>query len=114
MTSFDPGLQPERTALAWRRTALSICLGSLVAMRVLPAAMTDAAWLLAGIAGLLLGALLWTAAARRSARTIRILLREGDRAPLPGGGLLGGLAGFVLAVGVGAVAVVLAHHGLAW
>ena len=31
-----PGLQPERTALAWRRTALSVTVGSLVGLRVLP------------------------------------------------------------------------------
>ncbi|WP_343991545.1 DUF202 domain-containing protein [Terrabacter terrae] len=32
----DVGMQAERTSLAWRRTALSVTVGSLVGLRVLP------------------------------------------------------------------------------
>ncbi|CAN7346705.1 DUF202 domain-containing protein [Acidovorax sp. LjRoot118] len=32
-TARDPGLQPERTSLAWTRTALAVLLNALVALR---------------------------------------------------------------------------------
>lgn len=62
-----PGLQPERTLLAWRRTALSLGLAGVVAARLTldsygPAAVT------LGVAGLLLAAAAYLAAARRYRR----------------------------------------------
>ena len=48
---YDPGLQPERTELAWRRTALSIAVGSVVAMRLLPTALGSEWGILPGITG---------------------------------------------------------------
>lgn len=32
----DPGLQPERTAMAWSRTALACCVASAITLRWLP------------------------------------------------------------------------------
>lgn len=81
---FDPGLQLERTVLAWRRTALSLVLGSLVSLRILPPALGP--WsLVPGFAGLALSVLLWMSATRRSART-SVALYAGK--PLPDGRLV--------------------------
>jgi uncharacterized membrane protein YidH (DUF202 family) len=82
---FDPGLQPERTELAWRRTTISLTVGALIALRLLPAVLGT--WAIsAGLAGLTLAALLWVLA-RRRARQTRVALLHNDQ-PLPGGGLL--------------------------
>ena len=53
---FDPGLQPERTQLAWRRTALSVAVGSIVAMRILPAVLGDVIWVVPGVIGVVCAA----------------------------------------------------------
>lgn len=42
-----PGLAEERTAFAWRRTALSVAVGSLLCLRVLPPQLGPAGWALA-------------------------------------------------------------------
>lgn len=76
---FDPGLQPERTALAWRRTTLSLMLGSLVALRLLPPALGT--WSFAvGFLGLAATGYLWRQAALRAAAT-NDSLHAGDHLP---------------------------------
>jgi lysylphosphatidylglycerol synthetase-like protein (DUF2156 family) len=81
---FDPGLQPERTALAWRRTALTLAVGAVVSFRLLPPVL--GLWSVAvGVAGLLLSTATWILAGRRARRVQGALLRSSG--PLPGGGL---------------------------
>ena len=80
---FDPGLQPERTELAWRRTALTLAVGAVVSFRLLPPVL--GLWSVGvGVAGLLLSAATWISAARRCRRIQHALASSG---PLPGGGL---------------------------
>lgn len=88
---FDPGLQPERTALAWRRTILAFLIGSATSLRLLPPVL--GAWSLAiGVAGLLATVGLWALSAARARRMEQALLAP---IALPsGGGLLALTAGF--------------------
>lgn len=83
---FDPGLQPERTALAWRRTALALMVGPLVGVRLLAPAHEGLA-VLAGILGTLGALAILVGARARDRRVIAALTVEGA-APLPGAGLL--------------------------
>ncbi|WP_375386780.1 DUF202 domain-containing protein [uncultured Amnibacterium sp.] len=54
----DPGLQRERTELAWRRTLLAFAIGALISMRVLSG--TFGGWaVLVGVGGLMITAALW-------------------------------------------------------
>ncbi|QKJ20450.1 DUF202 domain-containing protein [Microbacterium hominis] len=107
MVLFDPGLQPERTELAWRRTALSFAVGSLVAMRLLPDVLGSAWWALPGLAGLVASGWVWDAARRRATRVNRALVGGGD-GPAPGGrpSLPDGTVPFALALIVTAAALV--------
>jgi putative membrane protein len=82
---FGPGLQPERTALAWQRTALALVAGSTLSLRALPPVFGG--WSLAiGIVGLIVSAALWFAGRARARRALRAL--RTDRGPVPGGLLL--------------------------
>jgi uncharacterized membrane protein YidH (DUF202 family) len=58
---FDPGLQHERTALAWERTAISGMLGGVLLARY-AAAEIHLAWAAFGLAAVALGAalLVWS------------------------------------------------------
>jgi putative membrane protein len=81
---FDPGLQPERTELAWRRTTLALAVGAVVALRILPPVL--GVWSLpAALAGFLFAASIWILAGRRGRKTGEALLQE---MPLPHGGAL--------------------------
>jgi uncharacterized membrane protein YidH (DUF202 family) len=81
---FDSGLQPERTALAWRRTALTLAVGSILSFRLL-APVIDVWSIPVGVAGLLLSATTWMLAGRRARRVQAALMSPAE--PLPGGGL---------------------------
>jgi uncharacterized membrane protein YidH (DUF202 family) len=105
VTPFDPGLQPERTALAWRRTALSVAVGSLAAGRLLEPLLGGVGWVLAA-AGIALGFGMVLAARRRAAAVDRALAATGDLRAGPGASLLAAAA--VVAVLVGVVGVVVA------
>jgi putative membrane protein len=105
VTPFDPGLQPERTALAWRRTALSLAIGSLAAGRLLEPALGGVSWLLA-VAGAALGLGLLFAAGRRRALIDRVLRTDRGLAAGPGAGLLAAAAVVGVVVGVAALVVV--------
>ena len=78
---FDPGLQPERTDLAWRRTVLALVVGALISLRLLPPVLGS--WSLAvGLVGLLLTGVTWILARRRSQLIQAALLTAPE--PLPG------------------------------
>lgn len=105
---YDPGLQPERTELAWRRTALAIAIGSLLSLRVFPLVLPPAfgAWgVVPGVVGVGTACLLWVAARRRQRRATAVLT-ERARGPLPGGGLLLVLTVFGTGFGIVALALV--------
>jgi hypothetical protein len=130
---WDPGLQPERTALAWRRTGLALTVGSLIGLRVLPPLLGPAAFVLAGL-GVVASLAVLAAAHRRYRRVHRLLLAARDdghtradvgsdsgpsdgvdagstsspaRVPTTGGALPAATAALALAAGLGALVVAL-------
>ncbi|SCX54279.1 protein of unknown function [Klenkia marina] len=106
----DAGLQPERTVLAWRRTALAMTVAAATAGRLAAPVLGTAALVLAA-AGVALAVLVAVVAGRRY-RAVRESLRtRGDltgvaRPALP----LAALAGSGVVVGVLALVVVVGQH----
>jgi uncharacterized membrane protein YidH (DUF202 family) len=97
---FDPGLQPERTLLAWRRTALALGVGSAVGARLaLP--VLGAGAVVLGLLGALTALAAYVAASRRYRRAHRALT---GGAGLPTGGApLALTAATAAALGIGAL-----------
>ncbi|WP_432506092.1 DUF202 domain-containing protein [Kineococcus arenarius] len=108
-TVFDTGLQVERTALAWRRTALALVVVSLGAARLLPQQLGAGAVVL-GVVGAVAGASVHVLATRRARRTTARLLAAGDLDhPASSAHLQALTAGACLLLGLGAAALVLVH-----
>jgi uncharacterized membrane protein YidH (DUF202 family) len=96
---WDLGLQPERTELAWRRTALSLAVVSLVAARLLPAVLDSWLWAVPGVIGVVTSGVIWWVARRRYRSTVDALHRYAvDQ--LPDGRLLLLIATLVTLLGL--------------
>jgi hypothetical protein len=102
---FDPGLQPERTALAWRRTGLAVAVGAVAGARVL-APVLGAASVAVAVLGLALAALFFLGSTRRARRAQSALLRDGHLAAGPGGRLIAVVCVACASFGVAALVVV--------
>lgn len=100
---FDPGLQNERTRLAWQRTALSLTTTGLIASRLLAMDHLTAA---VALAALTLAAWTWVTLSLRSRyRTSHAALVAGQ--PLPAGLANLAMSGLVVLVGLTSLAFLL-------
>lgn len=103
----DRGLQPERTELAWRRTALSLGIAALVGFRVISDAFGDASWVVAILFAIVIAGAIWVSAHRRYTATSDAI--AGGRADrLPGGGLLAVIAVLAALIALGGALAVVA------
>ena len=91
---WDPGAQPERTALAWSRTTLALVVVGLLCVRLAPS-MSGAAAAGAVVCG---GAALQLRRSRASLRLRRRRLPAGDGAADPGSVLTATALTLLLAV----------------
>jgi uncharacterized membrane protein YidH (DUF202 family) len=103
---FDVGLQPERTALAWRRTSLALTVGALAGVRIVPTLF--GAWLLVptGALALVAIAVLVLSHGRYLSHHRVLTTSDSDRIALDDGALPALVAGVALLLGLGALAAV--------
>lgn len=99
---FDEGLQPERTLLAWRRTALALAIACAVGLR-LTVPDFGALAVVAGVLGVVLSLVAYVGATVRYRRAHRSLV---DSSTLSTGGLT--------MTAVAATAVVLGIAAMIW
>lgn len=95
---IDIGLQLERTTLAWRRTALAVAVGSLVAMRLLPEVLGGIAWAIPGAVGVVAALVLWWMSRRRH-HAFLDRVAAGRRPRVGGAGVLCAIAAGTAAIG---------------
>ncbi|MFI1396565.1 DUF202 domain-containing protein [Streptomyces sp. NPDC020681] len=98
----DPGLQPERTRLAWRRTTLSFTVAAILAARQATGDRATAA----GVVAAALSALVWLAFLWLSHRRVQLLGAGPRPRALSAGGALAAV-GCTVALAAFAVAMVL-------
>jgi uncharacterized membrane protein YidH (DUF202 family) len=103
--TYDVGLQAERTALAWRRTALAVGVGAVVGARLI-APGTGGIALAAMAVGGVLALVVWVVSVLRYRAVHRSLHERDDLAHLQLGTALAALAGVTTVTGVFAVAFV--------
>ncbi len=94
MTELPPGAQAERTALAWRRTALGVAAGALVTGRLAAPAAGALAYVLVAAGAVVAVLLSWTATRRYRAARRALASSPGQDGPGVGlpTALLAGLA----------------------
>lgn len=103
---FDEGLQPERTELAWRRTALSFGVAALIAFRLLSQAFGDPSWALPALVAIVAVGGVWLAARRRYVSTSAALI-AGRAERMPSGMLLLIVSAMTMLIALGGLAAVL-------
>jgi uncharacterized membrane protein YidH (DUF202 family) len=107
---FDVGLQPERTALAWRRTALALIVAAVVGIRVLPALLGPWVLIPAG-AGIAIAVAVLVASHRRYCVQHERLTKAGiARIPLLDGALPGLMALVTIFAGLACTAIVVSAN----